>query len=377
MEPHMSRQDSHDVIVIGAGASGLAAAAALRAAGRDVVALEARNRIGARLLSAPAERPGRALDLGDTWFWDGEERVRTLAARSGLETFDQHLAGDTMFEETTGTRRLTGNLIEAPSRRFTAGTQGVAGALAAALPPGSLRLDTPVTAIHPNGQDGLDVLTPAGTLHAEHVVLAVPPALALERIDFGDTLPADLVGLARATPVWMGAVAKVVADYPTAFWREGGLAGAALSRTGPLQEVHDMSGPGGEPAALFGVAHARTVRPASSRPSPPSSPGSSARPPDAPWPCTSRTGRQSIGPPRPPCSTSPTTRSSVPPLPATTSRWAAAQGVDRDGDRVRRAHRRRPGRRRAGSANRPGKSWRARCPSRLVPVNPSGFGPVP
>ncbi|MDW8478161.1 NAD(P)-binding protein [Streptomyces scabiei] len=61
----MSRQDSHDVIVIGAGASGLAAAAALRAAGRDVVALEARNRIGARLLSAPAERPGRALDLGD------------------------------------------------------------------------------------------------------------------------------------------------------------------------------------------------------------------------------------------------------------------------------------------------------------------------
>ncbi|WP_247194827.1 FAD-dependent oxidoreductase [Streptomyces scabiei] len=217
-----------------------------------------------------------------------------------------------MFEETTGTRRLTGNLIEAPSRRFTAGTQGVAGALAAALPPGSLRLDTPVTAIHPNGQDGLDVLAPAGTLHAEHVVLAVPPALALERIDFGDTLPADLVGLARATPVWMGAVAKVVADYPTAFWREGGLAGAALSRTGPLQEVHDMSGPGGDPAALFGVAHARTVRPASSRPSPPSSPGSSTRPPDAPWPCTSRTGRQSIGPPRPPCSTSPTTRSSVP-----------------------------------------------------------------
>lgn len=58
----------------------------------------------------------------------------------------------------------------------------------------------------------------------------------------------------------MGAVAKVVAQYPSAFWREAGLAGAALSRTGPLQEIHDMSGPDGRPAALFGFAHARTVR---------------------------------------------------------------------------------------------------------------------
>ncbi|GHC94798.1 FAD-dependent oxidoreductase [Streptomyces violaceochromogenes] len=257
----MSHQESYDVIVIGAGASGLAAATALHAAGRDVVTLEARDRIGGRLLSAPTVRPERALDLGATWFWDGEERVRTLAARSGIDTFEQHLAGDTMLQETTGIRRLTGNLIDAPSRRFAAGAQSLTSALAAELPTGTLRVDTPVTAIHPNGQGGLDVLTPADTLHAEHVILAVPPALALERIDFADALPADLVRLAQATPVWMGAVAKVVAHYPTAFWREDGLAGAAFSRTGPLQEIHDMSGPDGEPAALFGFAHARTVRP--------------------------------------------------------------------------------------------------------------------
>ncbi|MGW0819085.1 flavin monoamine oxidase family protein [Streptomyces viridiviolaceus] len=257
----MSRQESRDVIVIGAGASGLAAAGALHAAGRDVLVLEARDRVGGRLLSLPTAHPERALDLGATWFWDGEERVRTLAARGGIATFAQHLAGDTMLQETTGLRRLTGNLIDAPSRRLAAGAQSIAAALAAELPARALRLDTPVTAIRPDGQGGLDVLTPSGTLHAEHVVLAVPPALALERIDFGDALPADLVRLARATPVWMGAVAKVVARYPAAFWREDGLAGAAFSRTGPLQEIHDMSGPGAEPAALFGFAHARTVRP--------------------------------------------------------------------------------------------------------------------
>jgi monoamine oxidase len=257
----MSHRDRHDVIVVGAGASGLAAATALHTAGHDTVCMEARDRIGGRLLSAPTSHPERALDLGATWFWDGEEHVRTLTARSGIETFDQHLAGDTLLQETTGTRRLAGNLIDVPSRRFAAGSQSIATALATELPTDTLRLDTPVTAIHPDGQGGLAVLTPAGTLHADHVVLAVPPALALERIDFNDALPADLVRLARSTPVWMGTVAKVVAQYPSAFWREEGLAGAAFSRTGPLQEIHDMSGPDGRPAALFGFAHARTVSP--------------------------------------------------------------------------------------------------------------------
>ncbi|MFC8538179.1 flavin monoamine oxidase family protein [Streptomyces sp. NPDC057249] len=261
---HQETQDvieTNDVIVIGAGASGLAAATALHAAGRDVVVLEARNRVGGRLLSTPLAAPGRALDLGATWFWDGEERVRTLAVRNNIATFDQHLAGDTKLQEATGVRRLTGNLIDAPSHRFAAGAQSLAAALAAGLPSGSLRLDTHVTAIHPSSRGCLDVLTPAGTRRTGHVVLAVPPALALERIDFSDVLPADLTRLARATPVWMGAVVKVVAHYPTAFWRQDGLAGAAFSRTGPLQEIHDMSGPGGAPAALFGFAHARTVGP--------------------------------------------------------------------------------------------------------------------
>ncbi|MFJ2899122.1 flavin monoamine oxidase family protein [Streptomyces sp. NPDC087218] len=257
----MPHRDTHDVIVVGAGASGPAAATALRAAGLDTLCLEARNRTGGRLLSVPTTHPERALDLGATWFWDGEERVRTLAARHNIATFDQHLAGDTLLQETAGVRRLTGNPISAPSRRFSAGAQSLTTALATALPGDALRLDTPVTAIRPDAGGRLAVLTPAGPLDAGHVVLAVPPALATERIDFGGVLPAGLVRLARATPVWMGTAVKVVARYPEPFWRKEGLAGAAFSRTGPLQEIHDLSGPDGEPAAFFGFAHARAVRP--------------------------------------------------------------------------------------------------------------------
>ncbi|TQE28683.1 FAD-binding protein, partial [Streptomyces ipomoeae] len=53
----MLQHDGHDVVVVGAGIAGLAATAALVAAGRDTVCLEARERLGGRLLSTAA-RPG-------------------------------------------------------------------------------------------------------------------------------------------------------------------------------------------------------------------------------------------------------------------------------------------------------------------------------
>ncbi|MFG2132776.1 flavin monoamine oxidase family protein [Streptomyces sp. NPDC048751] len=255
----MLQQDDHDVVVIGAGIAGLAAAAALVAAGRDNVCLEARERIGGRLLSK-AGPPG-ALDLGATWFWDGEGRVADLAARLGVDTFEQHLAGDTLVQDATGVRRLPGNLIDAPARRFALGADTLARTLAAQLPADTVRLDSPVTAVHRRATGGLEVRTSGSVLYAQHVVVAVPPALALARIDFGSELSPELVRLARTTPVWMGAVAKVVAHYPSAFWRDEGLAGAAAGRIGPLQELHDMSGPDGRPAALFGFAAALAVGP--------------------------------------------------------------------------------------------------------------------
>ncbi|MDX5565706.1 NAD(P)/FAD-dependent oxidoreductase [Streptomyces sp. ID05-04B] len=255
----MSQHITRSVVVIGAGASGLAAASILTQAGHDVVVVEARDRIGGRLLSAPAAAAEGSLDLGATWFWDDERHIRTLVADSGLGSFPQHTTGDAVYQDAGGVQRLAGNPIDARSNRFTSGAAALTDALAATLPAGTLRLGTPVTAIR-TSPSGLTVHTSDAVFEVKHVVLGVPPALALARIDFDSALPTDLVRTAEQTPVWMGAVVKVVAEYPEAFWRQGGLAGAAFSRTGPLQEIHDMSGPDGAPAALFGFAHASAAR---------------------------------------------------------------------------------------------------------------------
>ncbi len=245
---------TYDVAVLGAGVAGLTAARTLADAGLRVRVHEARDRVGGRLLSVAGD--GRTVDLGASWFWPGEPLVQALAGELGVATFPQALAGDAVFEaDVRGPRRLEGNPVDVASGRFVAGAQALATGLAERLPPGTVRLDDPVTRVALDA-DGVTVTAARGATLAGHVVVAIPPALAVEAIAFSPDLPAGVRELAETTTVWMGGVVKAVAVFDAPFWRHAGLAGAAVSHLGPFREIHDHSGPDGRPAALFGFASA-------------------------------------------------------------------------------------------------------------------------
>jgi monoamine oxidase len=243
--------DSVDVVVIGAGPAGLYTASQLVVAGLDIVVLEARDRVGGRLHS-PVIGSAR-FDLGATWFWDNEPLVNQLVSDRSLTTFAQHLDGDMLFQTGAGVERIRGNQLDAPASRLVDGMQSIAESLLEEIPAEAVRLNDPVLSISPHEQS-LAVEAKGSSWSTEHVVLAVPPATALNTIELGRSLPEQLRNLAAETPVWMGAATKIVAHYQRPFWRDSGLAGAAFSHLGPLREIHDMSGPGGDPAAIFGFA---------------------------------------------------------------------------------------------------------------------------
>ena len=73
--------DTADVVVVGAGVAGLVAAHTLDTAGCDALVLEARDRVGGRVLGA--EVAGAKVELGGTWTGPGQDSVKHLAA--GLE----------------------------------------------------------------------------------------------------------------------------------------------------------------------------------------------------------------------------------------------------------------------------------------------------
>lgn len=249
------------IIIVGAGLSGLHAASMLVAQGYECSVLEARGRIGGRVLSREiVDRPDLGkFDLGPTWFWPQHEPViASLVKELGLSTFEQHTEGAILFEQsqTAPVQRhvLPEGAVE-KSFRLTGGVRSLVDAVTKTLPQGTVNLNTRVTAIHKDEEGTItleaDLDGKRRIIRAGAVILAIPPRIAAQRITFSPSLPEELMGNLLDKSTWMAGQAKAVAIYNRPFWREDGLSGQAMSWGGPLQEIHDATNETGY-GALFG-----------------------------------------------------------------------------------------------------------------------------
>ena len=86
------RKSRTDVVIVGAGVAGLAAARHLRAAGVRVIVLEARNRVGGRILTLRDRRSPIPIELGAEFLHGEAEEIREIADAAGLSVID--IGGD-------------------------------------------------------------------------------------------------------------------------------------------------------------------------------------------------------------------------------------------------------------------------------------------
>jgi monoamine oxidase len=85
-----------DVIVVGAGLAGLTAAREIVKAGRSVMVLEARDRVGGRVLNHPLGN-GDYAELGGMFIGPTQDRIQALAAEVGVGTFLTYNTGNNVF----------------------------------------------------------------------------------------------------------------------------------------------------------------------------------------------------------------------------------------------------------------------------------------
>ncbi|MDD2926656.1 FAD-dependent oxidoreductase [Rhodoferax sp.] len=247
-----------DVAIVGAGLCGLALAHMLVAQGVSLRLIEARERLGGRILTQPCEATGQALDLGASWFWpETEPRITALLSELGLASHAQHDPGDALWltdPNREPERRSEVGGIHVGARAVTGGAARIIHTLAESLPPGSVRTAAAVHLLRDRGEYIELICRTGPAIRARQVVLALPPRLIHQHIQFEPALPAAVWAALAATPTWMAAQAKSATTFAQPFWRMAGQSGNAFVRHAQavLGEVFDASAPGLSTGALGG-----------------------------------------------------------------------------------------------------------------------------
>lgn len=99
-----------DVVIIGAGPSGLTAATELQRAGLSVAVLEARDRVGGRTWTDVVD--GAMLEIGGQWVSPDQTALLHTLDRLGLQTFSRYREGESVYIDPAGKRtRYTGEMF--------------------------------------------------------------------------------------------------------------------------------------------------------------------------------------------------------------------------------------------------------------------------
>src|SRR5688572_27764197 len=98
-----------DVVVVGAGISGLTAARRLVEAGKSVLVLEANDRVGGRTVNLDVQ-DGVTVEGGGSYVGPGQDHVLALIEELDLKTFTTYVTGKTIYHRNGNRQTYEGTI---------------------------------------------------------------------------------------------------------------------------------------------------------------------------------------------------------------------------------------------------------------------------
>jgi len=235
----------HNVLIIGAGLSGLVTAFELAKKGVKAVILEARPEPGGRIRTLrPA--PNASIEMGATWLGNQHRNLIQLLRELHINITEQHMGRKAFYEPMSVSPPQLVDLPPNPdpSYRISGGTDQVINALVNRLSPEQLHVNQVVTAIS-QSHDGIQVEMTSATFEPDVVISTLPPKLLVDSIAFSPALPDEFLSIASQTHTWMGESIKVAVRFDEPFWRQPDSSGTIFSNVGPVTEMYDHSSDAG------------------------------------------------------------------------------------------------------------------------------------
>jgi len=230
---------THSVIIIGAGLTGLTLAYYLKKKGITAYLLEARSRIGGRIFTNYQEGVA-PIEIGATWLGKKHHELNKFLTELDLEIFEQILGERAIYEpiSTSPPQLVSLPPNNDPSYRIKGGSSFLINTLAEKIGKENIALEQVVTNIS-STTNGLTVKTKTDEFQANLVVSTLPPFLLTSTIEFDPALPTPLTDITATTHTWMGESIKVGLRYATPFWRAENSSGTIVSNVGPIPEMYD------------------------------------------------------------------------------------------------------------------------------------------
>lgn len=231
--------EQKNIVIIGAGLSGLTLAYLLKKQNIDAHILEARSRIGGRILTV-CNKNSTPLDMGATWLGKKHKSLNRLLSELDIGIFGQILGKRAIYEPMSLSPHQLVDLPpnHDPSFRIRGGSSTVINALNSALNQDYVHLNTQVTKIVAQ-EKSIDVLTKEKTYSASILVSTIPPYLFSKSITADWSEFEQVKQTMNQTHTWMGDSIKIGLGFDQAFWRSEDSSGTIFSNVGPIPEMYD------------------------------------------------------------------------------------------------------------------------------------------